>query len=213
MTRPYAEALRKPLVRTVRFVRRLRNFLTLTKLKLKGCSVDWSATVHPSAVFERSGGAISIGANTDVDRGAIIRAMGGAIHIGSDCNVNAYSFLSGGGGLYIADHVMIASHVSIYASNHVFADTTVTMNKQGLSMERIDIERDVWVGTGVRILDGVVVATGSVLAAGAVITKSTNPHSINGGVPARQIGTRLADGSAGQVAAVAVATEAGVSGD
>ena len=157
---------------------------------MKGCAVDWSAIVHPTAVFERSFGTISIGARTHIDRGAIIRAMGGGIVIGADCSVNAYSFLSGLGGLNISDSVMIASHVSIYASSHVFDDVSEPMQDQGLVVKGIQIERDVWVGTGVRILDGVRIAAGSVLAAGAVITKSTEPYSINGGVPARQIGTR-----------------------
>jgi acetyltransferase-like isoleucine patch superfamily enzyme len=128
-----------------------------------------------------------------VDRGAIIRAMGGSIRIGADSSVNAYSFLSGGGGLEIGDHVMIASHVSIYAANHVFTDTSRPMGEQGLSMEGIVIEQDVWVGTGVRILDGVRIGTGSVLGAGAVVTRSTPPGSIVGGVPARAIGSRKAN--------------------
>jgi len=186
----FADRLRKPLICTARFVRLLRNRLTLVKLKTKSCNVDWSVIVHPSAVFERSGGTIVIGPRTHIDRGAIIRAMGGRIQIGADCSVNAYSFLSGAGGLDIGNSVMIGSHVSIYASNHTFADISVPMNKQGLDLKGIEIEQDVWVGTGVRILDGVRVGTGSVLAAGAVITKSTEPYSINAGVPARQIGSR-----------------------
>ena len=186
----YADRFRKPLVHAIRFVRWFRNYLTLTKLKIKGCDVDWSAIVHPSAVFERSSGDISIGPRTHIDRGAIIRAMGGRIHIGEDCSVNAYSFLSGAGGLNICNSVMIASHVSIYASNHIFTDILTPMNKQGLVLKGIEIEQDVWVGTGVRILDGVRIRTGSVLAAGAVITQSTVAYSINAGVPARQIGSR-----------------------
>lgn len=174
----------------VRWLRRALNFGKIALLRIKGCNVDWSAEIHPSAVFELSSGKISIGPRTHIDRGAIIRAMGGRIHIGEDCSVNAYSFLSGAGGLNICNSVMIGSHVSIYASNHIFTDILMPMNKQGLVLKGIEIEQDVWVGTGVRILDGVRIGTGSVLAGGAVITKSTEPYSINGGVPARQIGSR-----------------------
>jgi acetyltransferase-like isoleucine patch superfamily enzyme len=116
--------------------------------------------------------------------------MGGFIKIGADSSVNAYSFLSGGGGLNIKDHVMIGSHVSIYASNHIFARTDFPMNEQGLELQGVIIEHDVWVGTGVRILDGVSIGQGSLLAAGAVVTRSTTQCSINGGVPARIIGYR-----------------------
>ncbi|WP_290885914.1 acyltransferase [Arenimonas sp.] len=116
--------------------------------------------------------------------------MGGTIRIGADCSVNAYSFLSGAGGLSIADSVMIASHVSIYASNHVFSEATKPMRLQGLTTVGIALEEDVWIGTGVRILDGVKVGRGCVIAAGAVVTKSTAPYTINGGVPARVIAQR-----------------------
>lgn len=182
--------LYQPMAHIVRWPRRALNVCKIAFLRFKGCNVDWSAEIHPSAVFERSGGTIAIGPRTQIDRGAIIRAMGGRIQIGADCNVNAYSFLSGAGGLDICNSVMIGSHVSIYSSNHLIADMSVPMTKQGLDLKGIKIEQDVWVGTGVRILDGVRVGTGSVLAAGAVITKSTEPYSINAGVPARQIGSR-----------------------
>lgn len=187
-----------PVAHIVRWVRRSLNVGKIAFLRFKGCDVDWSTEIHPSAVFERSGGTIVIGPRTQIDRGAIIRAMGGRIRIGADCNINAYSFLSGAGGLDISNSVMLGSHVSIYASNHVFSDIAVPMNRQGLDLKGIEIEQDVWVGTGVRILDGVRVRIGSVLAAGAVITKSTEQYSVNAGVPARQIGSRRTELSSAQ---------------
>lgn len=185
-----AESFRMPMRTLVRAFRVARNKVGILLLRVKGCKVAWSAIIHSSAAIEPSGGKIEIGPRTHVDSGAILRAMGGYIRIGADCSVNAYSFLSGSGGIDIADHVMMGSHVSIYASNHIFTDPATPMNSQGLDVKGIRIERDVWVGTGVRVLDGVRVGAGSILAAGAVVTKSTEPYSVNGGVPARQIGSR-----------------------
>jgi len=67
------------------------------------------------------------------------------------------------------------------------------MGAQGLFTEGIAIERDVWIGTGVRILVGIRIGTSSVLAAGALVTRSTPPGSINGGVPSHIIGSRGAN--------------------
>lgn len=181
----------------VRAVRRIRNAATITFLKCKGCKVKWSAVIHPDAVFERSGGQISIGKNTFVDKGVIVRALGGVVSIGDDCSVNAYSLLSGSGGIRIGDSVRIASHVTIVAANHVFSDSAVLIRNQGLSTKGIAIEDDVWIGSGVRVLDGVIVSYGCVLAAGAVVTRSTVPLSIVAGVPGRTIGSREAAQAAG----------------
>ena len=49
------------------------------------------------------------------------------------------------------------------------------------------VEEDVWMGFNVTLLSGVTIGRGSTIAAGAVVTKSTPPYSINGGVPARFI--------------------------
>lgn len=169
----------------------MRSKQTIFLLRAKGCSIDWSAYIHPEAVIEPSGGLITIGSNTYIDRGVIIRGMGGNITIGDNCRVYAYSYLSGGGSIEIADFVMIASHVSIYASNHVFSSTDKPMAVQGLTLKGIVINNDVWIGTGVRILDGIVVAKGCIIAAGAVLTKSTLPYTINAGVPANAINHRI----------------------
>ena len=171
-------------------LRSVRRCLTTLYLKAKGVEVSWSAWVHPDTVFELSGGRIFVGPNTYIDKGVILRAFGGSIIIGSDCSVNAYSLLSGGGGLVIGNAVRIASHTVIVASNHIFEDASKLIKDQGLSQKGIKIESDVWIGVGVRVLDGVTIARGSVVAAGAVVTKSTDSFSVVAGVPAHKIGAR-----------------------
>lgn len=173
-----------------RSVRQVRRRLTILVLRSKGCRVDWSACIDPSARIEPSGGIISIGPRTIIDCGVVIRGLGGHVTIGADCAVNAYSVLCASGNIAIGDSVMIASHVSMYAANHVFSSTSEPMCNQGLDAIGITIADDVWIGTGARLLDGVDVGCGSIIAAGAVVTKSILPLSINAGVPARAIGQR-----------------------
>lgn len=186
--------LREVILNRARIVRRVwfrgLGLLKVAYLRMIGCDVSWSAAIHPSAHIEPSGGQIQIGAGTFVDRGAIIRAMGGCVRIGKNCSVNAYAVLSGAGGVSISDSVMIASHVSIYASNHVFDDIGRSMREQGLTAQGVVIEEDVWVGAGARILDGTLIGHGAVIAAGAVVTKSVPSYAVTAGVPARQIGDR-----------------------
>lgn len=55
------------------------------------------------------------------------------------------------------------------------------------------IEDDVWCGANVAILKGVTIGRGSVVAAGSVVTKSCEPYSIIGGVPAKFIRKRFSE--------------------
>ena len=57
----------------------------------------------------------------------------------------------------------------------------------------ISVGNDVWIGSYVRILDGITIGNGAIIAAGAVVTKDVAPYSIVGGVPARTIRMRFSD--------------------
>ncbi|MEF2072044.1 acyltransferase [Consotaella aegiceratis] len=174
----------------VRLLRRARRRLKIINLRLRGVVVDSTANIDPAAIFEPSGGRITLGARTLVDRGVIIRPHGGRVDIGDDCSVHAYSVLYGGGGLRIGNGVRIASHTVVVPSNHVFSNAQTPIKDQGLTRKGVVIEDNVWIGAGVRILDGVVVGRGAVIGAGAVVTRSVEAFAVVVGVPAKVIRRR-----------------------
>jgi len=55
----------------------------------------------------------------------------------------------------------------------------------------VTIEDGCWIGANVTILKGVTIGQDSVVAAGSVVTKSCEPYSIIGGVPAKLIKKRF----------------------
>jgi virginiamycin A acetyltransferase len=55
----------------------------------------------------------------------------------------------------------------------------------------LQIEHDVWIGSGAVLLGGIILGTGSVIAAGSVVTKSVAPYTIVAGNPARPIRERF----------------------
>jgi len=153
-----------------------------------GITLARSTRIDPFAVLSlKHGGTISIGERTSIGLGAMIAPYGGSVRIGSDSSVNPYSVLYGHGGLEIGNFVRIAAHTVIIPANHGFGDRDTPIAKQPLDAKGVTIEDDVWIGTGVSILDGVKIAKGSVIGAGSVVTKSTEPYGIYVGNPARLV--------------------------
>jgi acetyltransferase-like isoleucine patch superfamily enzyme len=112
------------------------------------------------------------------------------VSVGAHVSINEGVFIDGYGEVEIGDYCRIAHGCSIVSENHVFADPTVPICLQGKVRGKIVIGRDVWLGTGVKVLQGVTIGYGSVVGAASVVTKSLPPLSIAVGAPARVIGRR-----------------------
>ncbi|AFZ34031.1 hexapeptide repeat-containing transferase [Stanieria cyanosphaera PCC 7437] len=126
-----------------------------------------------------------------LDRGVELRAHGGGqIYIGERTYVGPYTCISGYGTISIGKDCLIASHCSIYAHNYIFSDPNKTIKEQGFVSKGIAIEDDCWLGSGVKVVDGVTIGKGSVIAAGSVVMKNIPPYSIAAGFPAKVIAKR-----------------------
>lgn len=120
-----------------------------------------------------------------LDRGVDINTYENShIEIGRGTYIGSYSCLAGPN-IKIGRDCLIASHVGIYANNRIFADPTHVIGEQGLSCSGVVIEDDCWLGTGVKVLDGVTIGQGSVIGAGSVVTRTIPPYSVAVGVPAK----------------------------
>ena len=126
-----------------------------------------------------------------LDRGVDIRSLDeGYIEIGEYVYIGPYSCLAGPGPIKIGKSCLIGSHSGIYGNNHNFANPRHKIIDQGITCKGITIEEDCWLGTGVKVLDGVTIGQGSVIGAGAVVTKDIPSYSVAVGVPAKVISQR-----------------------
>ena len=137
------------------------------------------------------GGYVKIGENCELRNGAQLLTYGGNIEIGDNSSINPYTIVYGQGNIKIGNYVRIAAHCVLIPSNHTFIDLSKPIYLQPLSKKGIIIKDDVWIGCGVRILDGVTIAKGCVIGAGSVVTKSTEPYGIYVGIPAKKIKSRI----------------------
>jgi acetyltransferase-like isoleucine patch superfamily enzyme len=146
------------------------------------------AWIEDHAILCAESGIIHLGKHTHILPYAFIKTMGGNITFGEYCTVNPFCVIYGfSGGLEIGDAVRIATHTVIVPGNHIYEDPEEPIRLQGTESKGIKIENDVWLGAGVRILDGVTIGTGAVVAAGSVVAKDVPEYAVVGGVPAKVI--------------------------
>jgi acetyltransferase-like isoleucine patch superfamily enzyme len=142
---------------------------------------------------------IEIGENTLVMHGAILHVYNfrdlpdAHIRIGQNSLIGEHTVIRGQGGVCIGDNVYTSPFTQIIAVNHVFDDPNTPFTEQGITAQGINIEDDVWIGSGAVIVDGVTIGKGAVIAAGAVVNKDVAPHVVVGGVPAKVI--KMIDGT------------------
>lgn len=140
-----------------------------------------------------AGGKVSIEAGTVISDGVIIAPYGGSVVIGNNVFVGPYCLLYGHGGLFIGNNSLIATHCVLIPANHNFLDTNIPINQQSETALGIKLEEDVWLGAGVKVLDGVTIRKSCVVGAGAVVNKSFDEKSVVGGVPAKLIKKRVSN--------------------
>lgn len=73
-----------------------------------------------------------------------------------------------------------------YVDKNIFNE-----NRFAQAPYKVVIGNDVWIGSYVRIMEGVTIHDGAVVAAGAIITKDVPPYAIVGGVPTKIIKYRF----------------------
>nr|MBC7244122.1 acyltransferase [Chloroflexota bacterium] len=115
--------------------------------------------------------------------------MGGSVMIGDNTHIQASCNIKGFlKSVIIGHNVQIAPHCAFSPYEHNFEDRYRPINAQGIrSAGDIVLEDDVWLGLGVKVLEGVRIGKGAVIGAGAVVTKDIPEYAIAVGVPARVI--------------------------
>jgi acetyltransferase-like isoleucine patch superfamily enzyme len=125
-----------------------------------------------------------LGKNSAIFLGAEIRSPS-KITIGSRTIVGHGCVLDGRGGLQVGSDVNFSSEVMIWTAQHDPQSADFVTR-----FAPVVIEDRAWISCRAIVLPGVTIGEGAVVAAGAVVTRSIEPYSLVGGVPAKLIGKR-----------------------
>ncbi len=110
--------------------------------------------------------------------------LGRKVYVGSGCEFNISDEIT------IGDDCLIAAGCRFIDHNHGLLDRERPTRSQLCTHKAIVLEKDVWLGVNVVVLQGVTIGEGSVVGAGSVCTKPIPPGEIWAGVPARKIRDR-----------------------
>jgi len=112
------------------------------------------------------------------------------LSIGNNVGISENCFLQIRGFLKIGDDVIIGPNSTIITENHKFNDLKIPTRLQGCERKGVVISRNVWIGAGCTVLDGVNIGENAIIAAGAVVATDVPGNSIYGGIPAKLIRRR-----------------------
>jgi galactoside O-acetyltransferase len=107
------------------------------------------------------------------------------LEIGDRVVVNVGGYLSGEGGLSIADDVIIGPHVRLLSAGHGIHGGDPIIWKNPITGARISVEQGAWIGGGATVLPGVCIGPGAVVGAGSVVTRDVPAFAVVAGNPAR----------------------------
>jgi maltose O-acetyltransferase len=107
------------------------------------------------------------------------------LKIGRQCFINHGCVFDAASTIVIGDEVNLGEGVLITTGSHLIG---LPERRAGLvSPEPVYIGPGAWLSSRCVVLPGVTVGDGAIVAAGAVVTRSVEPHTLVGGVPARLI--------------------------
>lgn len=124
-----------------------------------------------------------IGAYSVVESFSLLNNAVGDLLIGSHSRIGVGNTIIGP--VTIGDHVHIGQHVLISGLNHSYEQVDLKISDQGVTVNPVFIDSNVWIGANVVILPGVHIGEHSVVGAGSVVTRDVAPFTVVVGNPAR----------------------------
>jgi acetyltransferase-like isoleucine patch superfamily enzyme len=138
----------------------------------------WNSVGPRTVIAESSiGFGTYFAANVEVNR----------CRLGRFCSIGQHALIGG-----LDNHPLdrLSTHPAFYSQGRQ-ANSSICRDPVFCEEQQLHVGSDVWVGAASVILSGITVGDGAVVAAGAVVTKSVEPYTIVGGVPAKLIKRRF----------------------
>lgn len=144
--------------------------------------------IAPEAkLFAEPGRPIIMGDNSYIAADCVLH---GPITLGSNVSINHHVTMDGGRkGIHIGDNSRIAANCQLYAFNHGMQHERLVC-EQPMQSLGISIGKDVWLGAGVGVVDGITIQDHAIAGMNSQVTRNVAAYNIVAGNPAVIIGDR-----------------------
>ena len=155
--------------------------------------------VNDFAVLDAYGGETSgilIGDETLISRNAVLNSKGGRIEIGSRANIGMMSIIfSRDCRVTVGNDVLVSAYCYLMGGgNHSIDRTDIPISRQGAECRGIEIGDNVWLGAGVRVMDGCSVGRDCVIGTNSFVNQDIPAFAVAAGSPARLLKMRTGSG-------------------
>ena len=142
--------------------------------------------VYSNVALKLRGGAIRVGAGTNLREGVVIKAEG-AVEMGVQCTISYNVVLHCTEAITLGDHVGLGERTSIVDSGHDVDGSDVPWTQQPVGTAPVVVGRNTMAFSNVVIMRGVSLGRNTIVAAGSVVTGGDHPDgAVLLGAPARQ---------------------------
>ena len=133
---------------------------------------------------------ISIGKNVFIGRNSILSCKNGSIFIEDGVNIGFNCEVFSSSRVRLGKNTLLAAYTYLIGGSHEFSDPSLPVVEQKEVSSGLEIGENVWLGAGVKVLDGADIGSDSVVGAGAVVSESLPAGVIAVGIPAKVIRKR-----------------------
>jgi acetyltransferase-like isoleucine patch superfamily enzyme len=135
---------------------------------------------------------ITIGASVFLGRNTILSCKNGDIVLGDHVNIGFNCEIFSGSKVVVGPYGLLAAYAYLVGGGHDFSAAATPVIEQQRVSSGITLGRNVWLGTGSKVLDGVSIGDDVVIGANAVVNEDLAAGVVAAGIPARVLRRRSA---------------------
>jgi acetyltransferase-like isoleucine patch superfamily enzyme len=133
---------------------------------------------------------IRLGDGVFLGRNTILSCKNGDIVLDEGVNIGFNSQIASGSSVKVGKDGLLAAYCYLIGGGHESADPSQPIQEQKAVSHGVTLHDNVWLGAGVKVLDGVTIGADCIVGAGAVVSADVPARSVAAGVPARVIRER-----------------------